>query len=190
MCLSWLACTVCRLFLTIFWFPFLLWLALFGARPCLTVGFAFLQPILFPVTISYHTTLSFLLWNCFASIWLDLFKPVVYSSPNGPAWPLVLLLYHWLALVSHLFSLGRPRAHFLSLGFLGPFLNFAFSWAFTEFFGLPWPNYIIPHPWGSWACHQPLTFFVFITLGLSWPILTFPHHILPMICFFSLSGLL
>ena len=31
------------------------------------------------------------------------------------------------------------------------------------------PNYVIPHPWGSWACHQPLTFFVFITLGLPRP---------------------
>ena len=75
-------------------------------------------------------------------------------------------------------------AHFLSLGFLGPFLNFAFPWTFTEFFGLPRPNYIISHPWGSWACHQPLTFFAFITLGLSWLILTFLHHILPMVCFF------
>ena len=78
----------------------------------------------------------------------------------------------------------------LSLGFLGPFLNFAFPWAFTEFFGLPWPNYIIHHPWDLWACHQPLTFFAFITLGLPWLIFTFPHHILPMVFFFSLSRLL
>ena len=39
--LSWLVCTVCRPFLTIFWFPFPLWLALFGAGPHLMVGFAF-----------------------------------------------------------------------------------------------------------------------------------------------------
>ena len=78
-------------------------------------------------------------------------------------------------------------AHLLSLGFLGPFLNFAFPWIFTEFFGFPRPNYIIPHPWGSWACHQPPTFFTFITLDLPWPILTFPHHILPMVCFFFFS---
>ena len=77
-------------------------------------------------------------------------------------------------------------ARLLSLGFLGPFLNFAFSWAFTEFFGLPRPNYNIPHPWGSWVCHQSLTFFAFITLGLSWPILAFSHHILPMVFAFSL----
>ena len=79
---------------------------------------------------------------------------------------------------------GLPCPICFPLGFLGPFPIFALPWAFTEFFGLPWPNYIIPHPWGLWACHQPLTFFTFITLGLPRPILTFPHHILPMVCFF------
>ena len=39
--LPWLVCTVCHSFLTIFWFLFPLWLALFGAGPCLMVGFAF-----------------------------------------------------------------------------------------------------------------------------------------------------
>ena len=80
------------------------------------------------------------------------------------------------------------RAHLLSLGFLGHFPNFAIPWVFTEFFRLPQPNYIISHPWGSWACHQPLDFFAFITLGLPRPILTFSHHILPMIAFFLFSG--
>ena len=32
---------ICRPFLTIFWFPFPLWLTLFVAGPCLMVGFAF-----------------------------------------------------------------------------------------------------------------------------------------------------
>ena len=32
------------------------------------------------------------------------------------------------------------------LAFLGPFSNSAFSWAFTNSFGLPWPNYLISHP--------------------------------------------
>ena len=149
----------------------------------------FLQPTIFPTTISCHTTLSFLLRSCFASIWLGLFGPAVYSSPNGSA-------SHWFfyyitgrLLCPICFPLGIP-ARLLPLGFLNPFLNFALPWAFTEFFGLPRSNYIIPHPWGSWAYHQSLTFFAFITLGLSWPILTFPHHILPMVCFFSISGLL
>ena len=90
-------------------FPFL-----YGS-PYLWLGLAwwwallFLQPILFPATISCHTTLSFLLRNCFASIWLGLFGPAVHSSPNSPVRPLVLLLHHWRAPVSHLFSLGRSR---------------------------------------------------------------------------------
>ena len=52
-----------------------------------------------------------------------------------------------------------------SLGFLGHFPNFALPWAFIEFFGLPRPNYVIPHPCGSWACHQRLTFFYFHYFG-------------------------
>ena len=71
-------------------------------------------------------------------------------------------------------------AHLLSLGFIDPFPNSAFPWAFTNSFGLPWPSYLILHPWGSWACHQPLTLCSCITSGLLWPILTFLHHILPM----------
>ena len=60
------------------------------------------------------------------------------------------------------FLLGVPGP----FAFLGPFLNFAFSWAFIEFFGFSQPNHIILYPWGSWACYQPLTFFTFIILGL------------------------
>ena len=71
-------------------------------------------------------------------------------------------------------------AYLLSLGFFGPFPNSAFTWAFTNSFELPWPNYLIPHPWGSWTCHQLLTFFACITSGFLWPILNFLHHILPM----------
>ena len=44
--------------------PFLYGLPYLGTGPCLTVSFAFLQPILFPVTLSCHTTLSFMLRSC------------------------------------------------------------------------------------------------------------------------------
>ena len=82
-------------------------------------------------------------------------------------------------------------AHLLSLGFLGPFSNSMFSWDFTNSFWLPWSNYLILHPWGSWICHQPLTFFACITSGLLWPILTFLHHILPIgLLLFSLRAFL
>ena len=127
---------------------------------------------------------------------------VVYLNLAGSLWACHLFFSQWpnTTIGSFITSLAdfyvpfvflwASRARLLSLGFLRPFLNFALPWAFTKFFRLPWPNYIIPHPWGSWAYHQPFTFFAFITLDLLWPILTFPHHILPIVCFFSLSGLL
>ena len=68
----------------------------------------------------------------FASILLGLFGPAVYSSPNGLVRPLVLLLHHWLAPMSHLFSLGHPgpvcfpwasSTLFLTLHSLGLLLN-------------------------------------------------------------------
>ena len=77
-------------------------------------------------------------------------------------------------------SFWASLAHLLSLGFFGIFPNFVFPWVFTNSFELPWPNYLIPHPWGSWTCHQPLIFFSCITSGSLWPVLTFLHHILHM----------
>ena len=108
-----------------------------------------------------------------------LFRSAIYSSPNGSLWPSVLLLHH-LRLQCPICFLLDILGPFAFLGFLDHFPNSAFPWAFTNFFGLSKSNYLIPHPWGSWACHQSLTFFTCITLGLLWPILTFLHHILPM----------
>ena len=134
----------------------------------------------------------------------------LYSCYFGLPWPISSLLGSFVPF----YSFGHPRlisslsGSFVPFGFLRPicfplgilgpfaflglrpFPNFTSPWAFIKFFGLPRPNYVIPHPWGSWACHQPFTFFVFITLDLPQSILTFPHHILPMVCFFSLFGLL
>ena len=62
-------------------------------------------------------------------------SPAIYSSPNGPVRLLVLLLHHWRALVSHLFSLGCPGPVFFLWASSTLFLNFAFLWAFTKFFG-------------------------------------------------------
>ena len=163
-------------FLLFFGSPLLYGLPYLGTGPCLTVSFAFLQPTLFPATLSCHTTLSFLLrshlpQSCWAS--LGLLFILLLMAQYG----------HWF----FYYITGELLCPIcFPLGFLSPFLNFAFPLAFTKFFGLPWPNYIISHPWGSWACYQPLTFFAFITLGLSWPILAFPHHILPMVFAFSL----
>ena len=145
-------------------FPFLYGLPYLGARPCLAMGFAFLQPTLFPAILSCHTTLSFLLRSCFISI---------YSSPNCPVRPLVLLLYHWWAPVSHLFSLRRPElvcfpwassdlflilhSHGLllnSLGFPGPF-TLSLILGVHRFAINPLPSLLSL----LWACRDPFSLF-------------------------------
>ena len=83
-------------------------------------------------------------------------------------------------------------AHLFALGFLGPFTSFVFSWAFTDFIGLPSAQLLHTHPWGLWACHQSPTLFACIALGLLRPILTFftSHTIHGFAThYFSLSGL-
>ena len=65
MCLPWLACTVGHPFFTIFWFPFLLWLALLRGWSLLDGGLRLsLAHPFFPAPISYHIILSFLLRSC------------------------------------------------------------------------------------------------------------------------------
>ena len=57
--------------------------------------------------------------------------------------------HHFRAPLSHLGSFVPfvfpwvSWARLLSLGFLSPFPNFALPWAFTNFIGLPRPNYLI-----------------------------------------------
>ena len=67
---------------SVFWlffgFPFFYGLLHSGAGPCLTMGFAFLQPTIFSATISCHTTLSFLLRICLPqSCWASLGLPFI-----------------------------------------------------------------------------------------------------------------
>ena len=78
MCLSWLACIVCRLFLTIFWFPFLLWLAPLRGWALLDSGFCLSSAHHFSATISCHDTPSFLLRSCLPqSCWAYLGLPFI-----------------------------------------------------------------------------------------------------------------
>ena len=149
----------------------------------------FLQPTLFPATISCHTTLSFLLRSCFTSIWLCLFGLAVHSSPNGPARLLVLLLPHWWAPVSHLFSLGclepicfpwASSALFLTLHYHGLLLNsLGFPGPITLFLILGVHGLTI----------DPLLFLFSLLWAGRGPFSLF-HIINCPYCFFSLSGLL
>ena len=156
--LPWLVCTVCRSFFTIFWFSFPLLLALLRDWALLNGGLCFSLAHPFSVTsfaiLLYHSYREIVclnpagpLWVCnlFFSQWPNIAIGSFITSPTGSCVPFVFPQASW--------------ARLLSLGFPSPFLNFVFSQAFTKFFGLPKPNYIIPHPQGSWVCHQPLTFF-------------------------------
>ena len=150
-----------------------------GAGLYLMVGFVFLQPTLlllsFPVIPFCH--------SCCDIIWPNL---------AGPLWACRLFFPQWLNMAIGSFitllvdssipftSSWASLVHLLSLDFLDPFPNSVFPWVFTNSSGLFRSNYLIPPPWGSWACHQPFIFFTCITLGLLWPILTFLHHILPI----------
>ena len=70
--------------------------------------------------------------------------------------------------------------YLLPLGLFIPFTNSAFSWAITNFIGLPWPNYFILILGIHGLAINPLLSLFALLLGLQWPILTFLHHILPM----------
>ena len=71
-------------------------------------------------------------------------------------------------------------AYLFALGFLGPFTNFVFPWAFTNFIGLPRPNYFIL----ILGVHKPAINPLLSLLALLWayrgPFLLFSHHTLPM----------
>ena len=71
-----------------------------------------------------------------------------------------ILILLWASL-THYIAYGPLWPISFSLGILGPFSNFAFPWAFTNSFGLPWPNYLILHSWDLWAFHQPLVFLLY-----------------------------
>jgi len=134
---------------------FFIGLLLARAGPCLIVGFSPFSPFFTPSVV----LLPFLPW-CY----------LTYAC--WPLWACCLFFFRWLnvvigfifmllwAFLTHYITRGLlcPISFFLSilgpfafLGILGLFSSSAFPWVFTNFFGLLWPNYLILHPWGSWA---------------------------------------
>ena len=190
MCLPWLAYTIFRPFFTIFWLPFPLWLAplrgwaLLDSGLCLSSAHPFSYYHLLP----YHFII--LAAKLFTSILLGLFVPAFYSSPNGPIRPLVLLLHHWRAPMSHLFSLGRPWPICFPWTSSVIFLTLHFHGLLLSSLSFPGPiklslilgaHGLTINPLLSllslfWACRSPFSLF----------------HIIycPWFAFFSLSGLL
>ena len=154
-------------------------------------GFFFLQPTLLRLSVVLHFLLHYSaipIVMLFEPSLLGLFESATYSSLNDLVWSLGFLLHGLRAPASHLFPFGCPWPIYFPWA-SSTLSNFASSWTFTNSFGFPRPNYFILHPWGSWARHQPLTFFYCIILGLLWLILTLLHHILPMsLLIFSLRA--
>ena len=105
------------------------------------------------------------------------FGPTVYSFPNGLTQPWAFLpmgscvpfVFPWASL-----------AHLLALGFLGPFTNFVFPWAFTDFIGLPQPNYFILILGVYGSVINPLLSLLAVLWVCCGPFLLFSHHTLPM----------
>ena len=70
--------------------------------------------------------------------------------------------------------------HLLALGFLGPFTNFVFPWAFTEFIGLSRPNYFILILGVYGPAINPLLSLLALLWACRCSFLLFSHHTLPM----------
>ena len=70
--------------------------------------------------------------------------------------------------------------HLLAMGFLGPFTNFVFPWGFTNFIGLPRPNYFILILGVYGPAINPLLSLLALLWAYSGPFLLFSHHTLPM----------
>ena len=110
--------------------------------PCLMVDFAFslAHPSSCHYLLPYHSIIPAAKLFCFK---LVLLQTGWASLGLSFILPLMAQQGHWF--LCYIIS-GFPCPICFPLGFLGPFPNYALPWAFIEFFGLSWPNYIIPHP--------------------------------------------
>ena len=185
--LPWLACTVCRPFLTIFWFPFLLWLAhlrdwaLLDGGLCLSLAHHFFCYQLLPCHSIIPTA------KLFASILLGLLFILFLMTQYGH-W--FFLLHHWQAPMSHLFSLGRPWSICFPWAFLALFLTLHSHGFLLS--SLSFPDliilFLIP------GAHRLAINLLLTLLSLLWvyrnPFSLFHIIYYPWFAFFSISGLL
>ena len=100
----------------------------------------------------------------------------MYSFPNGLTRPWAFLPMGFCVP----FSLGHPWPICLPWAYLALLTNFVFPWAFTDFIGLPRPNYFIL----ILGVHGPAIIPLLSLLVLLWayhgPFLLFSRHTLPM----------
>ena len=136
---------------TTFWFLILYGPLPLGVGLCLIVGFSsFSLPFCSFLQFCYHflpfhsTIHTVMLFDLSL---LGFFGPAAYSSLNDLIWSFGLFITLLVGSFVPFFP-WASLAHLLSLGFLSPFSNSEFPRAFTNSFRLPWPNYLILHPWG------------------------------------------
>ena len=145
-----------------------LWHELFSdlllSMPCFLWGLGFAELWAF-LPSAYSFTLSVALLSFPVIPFYHSCCDIIWPNPAGPFWACRLFFSQWLSMVIGLFiillagscvpfvSSWTSLAHFLSLGFLSLSLTLHSHKLLLNFFGLPWPNYLIPHPRGSWACH-------------------------------------
>ena len=166
-------------------FPFYIGFLLSRAKPYLIVGFPLFSPFFTPSIILLsllpcHSTIpTVVLFNlCLLGLFwaycmlFSQWSSMVIGSILMLPWA---FLIHYIAcgLLVPFLSQWTSLSHLLSLGILSPFSNSTFPWVFTNSFGLPWPNYRILHPWGSWTFHQPLTFLLHYFRPIVAPFLLF-----------------
>ena len=159
-----LVCRVCRPFLTIFWFLFTLWLALFEVRPCLMVGFTFssAHPFSCYYLLPYHSIVPIAklcyfklggpLWACrlFFPYWPN---KAIGSNVTLLAGSHVPFVFPWASLVLFL-SLHCHGLLMNSLGFLGPITLFLI----LRVHGLA-INPLLSLLSLLWACRDPFSLF-------------------------------
>ena len=87
--------------------------------------------------LPYHSIIP--VAKLFVTILLGLFGLAVYSSPNSPVRSLVLLLHHWQAPVSHLFSLGDPGSIYFPWASSALFLTLHSHGLLLNSLGFPGP---------------------------------------------------
>ena len=147
----------------VFWFHIFCSLTSFGAGLYRIVGFPFSNLSFYSfrslAIVSCHITLLFLLW-CYLvqAYWasLGLLFLTQYSHLglfNYIACGLLRPICFLLGILSPFAFLRHPLSICFPWASLAIFLTLHFHGLFTNFFGLPQPTYLIPHPWGSWACH-------------------------------------
>ena len=157
-----------------------------GAELYLILGLTFFfRPLSwspsFPVILLCHSC-------CNDRILLGLFRPAIYSFPQWLSMAIGFPTYGLLC--PFCLSLRASLAHLISLGFLGLFTNSVFPWAFTNFIGFPWPNYLIL----ILGVHGPAINSLLSLFALLWacggPFSPFYIIYCPQVCYFFLSKLL